>query len=174
MKKVLLLIDLQNDFVTGSLGTVEAQSIIPNVVKLINSWQDEIYVTRDTHYENYLNSFEGQRLPVEHCIMGTQGWDLHPEIDRALNGRKVTIIDKPTFGATKLLELFSYDTDFTVVGLCTDICVISNVLLLKAKYYFDNITVIENCCAGVTPEKHKAAIEVMKSCQINVIPSIDE
>lgn len=171
MKQVLILVDLQNDFISGSLGSVEAQAIIPNIVELIKSWSGDICVTRDKHSENYLYTFEGKHLPVEHCIVGTEGFILDTRISEALKktNKHIKYFDKNTFGSIELIHSFDYQTEFTVAGLCTDICVISNVLLLKAKYYFNSIKVIANCCAGSTPEKHKAALEVMKSCHIEIV-----
>jgi nicotinamidase-related amidase len=180
-KKILVLIDCQNDFITGSLANPEAQKKVKNIVKKVEEFDgDAIIYTLDTHEENYLETEEGKKLPVVHCVRDTQGWELNPEISEALSNavkREVTvdIIEKPTFGSfdlpLRVKEIVGeepFDVDF--VGFCTDICVVSNALILKAAaYQTANITVDSNCCAGVTPEKHEAALETMRSCQINVI-----
>lgn len=166
MKKTLIVVDMQNDFIDGSLGTKEAQSIVENVRKKIETYRangDEIIFTRDTHTEDYLDTPEGKKLPVIHCVKGTKGWQIADrlEFDGAL------IIDKPTFGWTYWNEM-SFDS-IELVGLCTDICVVSNALILRAQFPDAEICVDANCCAGVTPETHKAALETMKMCQIDVI-----
>ncbi len=171
-EKVLVVIDMQNDFIDGSLGTKEAQGIVENVVRKIKTYEPQnIYATRDTHYENYLETSEGQNLPVVHCVKDTNGWEIRCEVAEALAGAK--IIDKPTFGSTDLADiLFARNEksgiEIELVGLCTDICVVSNALLLKAKIPEVKISVDAACCAGVTPETHKAALETMKMCQINI------
>ena len=165
--KTLIVVDMQNDFIDGALGTKEAHAIVPHVKKKIEEYinrGDDIIFTRDTHSANYLTTNEGKNLPVAHCINGTYGWLIADEV----NYPEYRHINKKTFGYT----LWDYEGDFEeieLVGLCTDICVVSNALILKAMYPEVNITVDASCCAGVTPEKHKAALEVMKSCQINVI-----
>lgn len=178
MKKVLIVIDMQNDFVSGSLGSPEAQAIVPNVVEKVKHWNGDAYFTRDTHYGNYFDTLEGQKLPVSHCIVDTYGWHIIDELrDYACNqypGAGVIckgIIDKNTFGYYGWAQKFNkYDEyEFELCGLCTDICVISNALALRMFYPDAKITVDASCCAGVTPEKHAAALEVMKSCQIDVI-----
>ena len=166
MKKTLIVIDMQNDFIDGALGTEEAQAIVPNVKKKIEEYKargDEIIFTRDTHNYNYLDTKEGKYLPVEHCIVGTDGW----QIADGLEVDGCQYINKPTFGWKHWYRNIFEDVE--IVGLCTDICVVSNALVIKAIFPEINITVDASCCAGVTPEKHKAALEVMKSCQINVI-----
>lgn len=173
MRKILIVIDMQNDFVDGSLGTKEAMAIIPNVVEKIKSYQkDDIFATRDTHEHDYLSTPEGKHLPVEHCIYGTDGWQLVPEVKILLAG--VEIIDKPTFGSTTLVEILKMvreaePIEIEMIGLCTDICVISNALLLKAALPDVEITVDASCCAGVTPKLHEEALDVMESCQINIV-----
>ena len=168
MSRTLIVIDVQNDFIDGSLGTKEAQAIVPNVKKKIEEYKsrgDEIIFTRDTHTSYYLNTNEGKHLPVEHCIYGTNGWniaDCLESIDYACD-----YINKPTFGWTRWNERVFEDIE--LVGLCTDICVVSNALILKAMFPEANITVDASCCAGVTTESHKAALLTMKMCQINVI-----
>ena len=167
MKKTLIVIDMQNDFISGSLGTKEAQAIVPNVKKKIEEYKargDEIIFTRDTHSAYYLTTNEGKHLPIEHCIRGTEGWLVTKEI----NSPECYHLDKYTFGCTYWNDLFDFE-DIEIVGLCTDICVVSNALILKAQFPEINITVDASCCAGVTPESHKAALTTMKMCQINVI-----
>ena len=178
--KILVCVDLQNDFISGALGTPEAQAIVPNVVEKIKKHNEdinEIFCTYDTHGENYLETPEGKMLPVKHCIYETEGWMLDKRVRDALSYSELEFY-KPTFGSfdlIKTIEEIYFDRhipveEIEVVGLCTDICVISNVLMLKAAFYDKcKITVDASCCAGVTPEKHRAALEVMKSCQINVI-----
>lgn len=157
---------MQNDFVDGSLGTKEAQEIVENIKEKIEKYKNdgqEIIFTRDTHYEDYLETNEGKNLPVKHCIYGTNGWEIKKELDT--EGCK--LIDKKSFGwlGWKDLEL----EEVEMVGLCTDICVVSNALIIKAAFPEINVTVDARCCAGVTPETHKTALETMKMCQINVI-----
>ena len=174
MKKFLVVVDMQKDFVDGSLGTSEAVSIVPNVVKKINEFDGDIFVTYDTHFENYMDTSEGKKLPVPHCIKGTEGWKLDAKIAEALNGKKYTEVEKITFGSVDLPDMIykaAGDDDFSIelVGLCTDICVVSNTLILKANYPEKEIIVDASCCAGVTPESHAAALTTMKMCQINVV-----
>ena len=174
MKKCLIIIDMQNDFIDGSLSNKSAQDIIPAILEeLRTGGYEHIVFTRDTHTKNYLNTPEGKRLPVEHCIMGTEGWELNQEIleDACFGCDSISFFDKPTFGSLGLLSHIQSQGDFdevVVCGKCTDICVVSNVLILKTMKPDLNITVLGNACAGLTPEKHQAALEVMKSCQINV------
>lgn len=166
MKKTLIVVDMQNDFVDGSLGTPEAEQIVEKVKSKIKAYQEngnEIIFTRDTHTEDYLNTNEGKHLPVEHCILGTDGWNI---VD-GLEIPNAKYIDKPTFGWLNWKEHDLEEVE--MVGLCTDICVVSNALIIKAMYPEINITVDASCCAGVTPDTHKAALETMKMCQINVI-----
>lgn len=166
VEKTLIVIDMQNDFITGSLGTKEAVMIVPNVKKKIEEYRsrgDRIIFTRDTHFKNYLETSEGKHLPVKHCIRDTNGWHIADGL--ATDG--CDCIDKITFGYSRW---YSYDfEEVELVGLCTDICVVSNALILKAFFPEANITVDASCCAGVTPESHKAALQTMKMCQINVI-----
>lgn len=174
MKKILVVVDMQKDFVDGALGTAEAVQIVGNVVKKINSFDGEIIVTYDTHFENYLNTSEGEKLPVEHCIKGTAGWNLDSDVQSALENRKYRTVEKLTFGSVELPAIVGEITkgeEFSVelIGLCTDICVVSNALILKASYPEVSITVDSSCCAGVTPETHNSALTTMKMCQINVI-----
>jgi nicotinamidase-related amidase len=181
--KTLIVVDMQNDFIDGALGTKEAVAIVSNVKKKIEhaiSKGDMIIYTRDTHFENYLNTKEGKKLPVEHCIYGTKGWSIPDELFPRADYKNAFVIDKYTFGScelpTMLRKMFVEDekmfdcNEIELVGLCTDICVVSNALLLKAEFYNElEITVDASCCAGVTPESHKAALLTMKMCQINVI-----
>ncbi len=174
MKKFLIVVDIQNDFVNGALGTPEAIAIIPAAEKKIREWDGEIFVTHDTHFEDYMDSSEGKKLPVPHCIKGTEGWSLNARIAEALEGKDYTAVEKITFGSVELPRLIKEaagDEDFsiTLIGLCTDICVVSNALLLKANFPEADISVDSACCAGVTKESHNAALETMKMCQINVI-----
>lgn len=174
MKKILVVVDMQKDFVDGALGTAEAVQIVGNVVKKINSFDGEIIVTYDTHFENYLNTSEGEKLPVEHCIKGTAGWNLDSDVQSALENRKYRTVEKLTFGSVELPAIVGEITkgeEFSIelVGLCTDICVVSNALILKASYPEVSITVDSSCCAGVTPETHNSALTTMKMCQIDVI-----
>ena len=174
MKKILVVVDMQKDFVDGSLGSEQAQLIVSAAAEKISSFDGDIFVTFDTHFENYLQSAEGKKLPVPHCIKGTEGWKLDSCIERALSGKQYTSVEKLTFGSTELPGLISKAADgdeFSVelIGLCTDICVVSNALILKASLPEAEISVCASCCAGVTPELHEAALATMKSCQINII-----
>lgn len=171
MKKVLVVIDMQNDFVTGALRNEEAIKIVPNVVKKVEEYIKygyKVFFTQDTHYDNYLETQEGINLPVKHCIKGTSGHDIIPELK---DYTKETIpFEKSTFGS-KLLASFVkgvYD-EVELIGVCTDICVVSNALLIKAFDANVKVTVDASCCAGVTPDSHKSALQTMKSCQVNVI-----
>ena len=169
--KILIVVDMQNDFIDGALGTKEAEKIVANVKEKIDTYRsnnDEVIFTRDTHFDNYLETQEGKNLPVKHCIKDTFGWQISSKLDVADS----VIIDKPTFGSTKLMEyLLSKQniSEIQLVGLCTDICVISNAFLLKAALPEVLISVDSRCCAGVTPESHNRALESMKTCQIMVI-----
>lgn len=172
MRKILIVVDMQKDFVDGALGTAEAVAIVPAVVEKIKEYKKEdIFVTRDTHQKDYLSTQEGRNLPVEHCIEGTPGWELDSKVAEAVSG--AAIVNKPTFGSTALVDMIKKtaekeDISIELIGLCTDICVVSNALLLKAAMPEVEISVDASCCAGVTPEKHEAALETMRSCQIMV------
>ena len=184
-KIVLCVIDVQNDFITGSLANEEAQKKVPNIVEKINSMTpencDHIFVTMDTHNEDYLKTKEGEKLPFVHCVKDTEGWQLAPTVAEAIKnaekrGVPVRVFKKPTFGSvamgvmTALLTRDGIKRRFEFVGFCTDICVVSNALMVKANVYENcEVDVIENCCAGVTPESHEAALTTMKMCQINII-----
>lgn len=169
--KVLVVVDMQKDFIDGSLGTKEAVAIVPAVVKKIREWDGVVVATRDTHQSDYMQTQEGRFLPVEHCIEGTDGWKINPDVQQALDERSAQIVNKPTFGsvALSMMLMQSGVTEIQLVGLCTDICVVSNALLLKANMPEVPMSVDASCCAGVTPEKHEAALETMRSCQITVL-----
>ncbi|MDO4649002.1 MAG: isochorismatase family cysteine hydrolase [Eubacteriales bacterium] len=170
MKKVLLVIDMQNDFVTDALASAEAQAIVQKVVQKVEEAQKdsetEIFFTKDTHTPDYMNTNEGKHLPVPHCIRETKGWMLIPELEKFQED--ATVIEKPTFGFKDWKKVLPEDTeDITLIGVCTDICVVSNALILKALYPEVDVHVDTACCAGVTPAAHLAAIETMKSCQVD-------
>lgn len=174
MKKVLIVVDMQKDFVDGALGSKEAVAIVDKVVKKIENFGGDIIVTYDTHHENYMETQEGANLPVPHCIRGTEGWKLDERVQAAVDKRKYTAIEKPTFGSTELPEYIKAtynpaDIEIQLIGLCTDICVVSNALLMKANFLETKVSVDAECCAGVTPESHNAALITMKMCQVDVI-----
>jgi nicotinamidase-related amidase len=173
MKKILVVIDMQNDFIDGALGTAEAVGIVDKVVKKIRNYPaDCIYATRDTHGEDYLETSEGRYLPVKHCIKGTMGWEIRKEVAQTMP--QALVIDKPTFGSEELVQRLLEESkgeeiEIELVGLCTDICVVTNALLLKTKLPETKIKVDAACCAGVTPESHEAALLTMKMCQVEVV-----
>ena len=173
MRKILVVVDMQNDFIDAALGTKEAAAIVEAVKEKIRSYQAcNVIATMDTHTEQYMETQEGQNLPVVHCVRGTDGWQIRPDIRALLDGAKK--YEKPTFGSTALAEDLKAlsekeEIELELVGLCTDICVVSNALLLKAFMPEVKISVDASCCAGVTPEKHAAALETMRSCQIHVL-----
>lgn len=181
MKKVLVVVDMQNDFVDGALGSPEAQAIVDNVCEKVNKFEGDIIVTFDTHQDNYLETQEGKKLPVVHCVKDTAGWELCDKVYDAIEyrckdaGCNVQFFKKPTFGSVNManyllgMNTATHIDEIVLVGLCTDICVVSNALLLKAFLPDTNIIVDASCCAGVTPESHKAALQTMKMCQIEVI-----
>lgn len=182
--KILIVVDMQNDFIDGALGSPEAQAIVPNVIEKIKQYATDhtsaIIFTKDTHFSDYMETMEGEKLPVPHCIAHTSGWDINLDVLKAADPcETVEVLNKFTFG---LYELPDYIADLAeeyfcnstiesieIVGLCTDICVVSNVMIVKSAYPNIPITVDSSCCAGVSPEKHAAALEVMRSCQIDVI-----
>lgn len=175
-KKILVVVDMQNDFIDGALGSKEAQAIVPETVEHIIIRKEEGYTviaTLDTHGEDYMNTSEGQKLPVPHCICHTSGWQLNPEIKNAAGD--CILVEKPSFGSLQLpgiiKELAEGAETLTIelLGVCTDICVVSNALILKANFPEANIQVKRSCCAGVTNEKHEAALVTMASCQIDII-----
>lgn len=166
MKKTLIVVDMQNDFIDGSLGSKEAVAIVENVKKKISEYAaagNEIIFTRDTHQADYLSTNEGKHLPVEHCIEGTHGW----EIADGLEVPGAIYVDKPNFGYPDWAKYNLEEVE--LVGLCTDICVVSNALIIKAVYPEIKVSVASDCCAGVTPESHLAALTTMKMCQVEVI-----
>lgn len=174
MKKVLIVVDMQKDFVNGSLGTKEAAAIAATVVEKVKNFDGEVIFTRDTHFEDYMDTQEGKNLPVVHCVKGTEGWEIIPELKVLCEKKNCKCYDKPTFGSTALAadlknmyeagELESVE----LVGICTDICVVSNAIMIKAFMPELPVALDSACCAGVTPEKHEAALETMRSCQILV------
>ena len=169
MKKVLVVVDMQKDFVDGALGTKEAVAIVDAVVEKVKTFDGEVIFTRDTHFENYMATQEGRNLPVPHCIKGTEGWKISSELKEFCTEE---VIDKITFGSMELPSIVSNISDLesiTLIGLCTDICVISNAMVLKAFYPEVPIIVDAKACAGVTPESHKNALNAMKMCQIQVV-----
>ncbi|MDE6364920.1 MAG: cysteine hydrolase [Lachnospiraceae bacterium] len=171
MKKALIVVDMQKDFIDGALGTKEAEAIVDNVAEVIKNFDGEVIFTRDTHTDKYMETQEGRNLPVAHCIKDSEGWRLDRKLE-SLRTDAVKIFDKPTFGSVALAEYLKADDaleSVTLIGLCTDICVISNALLIKAFLPEVEINVIEKCCAGVTPQSHQNALEAMKMCQIKIV-----
>lgn len=173
--KYLIVVDMQKDFVTGTLGSAEARAIVPAVVEKLDSFDGTILFTKDTHHADYLTTQEGKNLPVEHCIEGSEGWELIPELQRFADARGTgSVYKKEIFGSLALAESLREENEkqpissIELIGVCTDICVVSNALLIKA--YLPEVPVLVSaaCCAGVTPEKHEAALETMRSCQITV------
>ena len=174
MKRILIVVDMQKDFVGGALGSAEAVAIVGNVVNKIKSFDGDIIVTYDTHHENYMETQEGEKLPVPHCIKGTDGWELDARVQNALCKKEFKVIEKPTFGSTELPEyikkIYSPDEiEIELIGLCTDICVVSNAICLRAALPNNTIIVDSNCCAGTSVENHNAALTTMSSCQIDII-----
>ena len=173
MKQILIVVDMQKDFVDGALGTKEATQIVDAVVNKIKSFDGDIYVTFDTHGEDYMQTSEGKKLPVPHCIKGTDGWSLDEKVCLVLRDKVYTAVEKPTFGSVELPELLKKNygeepLSIELLGLCTDICVISNAMIAKAFLPEVKIIVDAACCAGVSPETHKNALSAMKVCQITV------
>ena len=175
-RQFLIVVDMQKDFIDGSLGTAEAQAIVSAAVARIRAARaagETVIATLDTHGEDYLDTAEGRKLPVRHCIRGTEGWALHPEIREALSGAR--LVEKPTFGSVRLPGIVgelagdACDLRIELIGLCTDICVISNALLVKAFLPEVPVRVDAACCAGVTPESHRTALDAMRACQIEVV-----
>lgn len=180
MNKAIVLVDVQNDFIDGALRNEKAIDTVPKIIDFVkNSLADDmhnvkLYATIDTHEQNYKYTLEGQKLPVEHCIEGTKGWEINDDLWNVING-KCTVVNKPTFGSFDLAEIIAEDFENTaldeiiLIGFCTDICVVSNALILRAKFPNKNITVMQNLCAGTTDKNHDAALDVMRSCQIDVV-----
>ncbi len=174
MKHFLIVVDMQNDFVDGALGSEDAVAILPHVCERIAAFDGDIFVTFDTHFDNYMDTAEGEKLPVPHCIKDTHGWELHEQVAAALKNKAYTTVEKLTFGSTALPKLIERaaggaDFDILLLGLCTDICVVSNALILKAAFPEKRIAVAADSCAGVTADSHKAALTTMQMCQIDVI-----
>ena len=171
MRKYLIVVDMQNDFIDGALGTKEAEAIVDKVAEKIRSFDGEVIFTRDTHGEDYPDTQEGKNLPVPHCIRGSEGWQIREGLEAI---RPAAVIDKPTFGSAELGAMLAQRDleekigEITLIGLCTDICVISNALLIKAFLPETPIRVDAACCAGVTPQSHRNALEAMKMCQIAI------
>ena len=168
MKKALIVIDMQNDFITGTLANATAQKIVAPIVRRIDCFRGSVFATRDTHGKNYLSTPEGKELPITHCVKDTNGWQIQKDIAHALEFKNATIVDKPTFGSLNWDFLQEF-TEVELVGTCTDICVVSNALLLKAAMPEVRISVDSSCCAGVTPALHEAALITMGSCQIEIV-----
>ena len=171
MRNVLIVVDMQKDFIDGSLGSSDALAIVPAVMKAAaDPGYDAIYATLDTHPDNYLETFEGEHLPVVHCIRNTEGWKLWPPLAERLAERQAVLVEKPTFGSVRLAEEIAagHPESITLCGLCTDICVASNALLLRAYLPDTRIAVIADACAGTTPLKHKETLDVLASCQIEI------
>ena len=172
MKQLLLVIDMQNDFIDGVLGSKEAMAVVPRVKEKIENFCGKVLFTRDTHMENYMETQEGKKLPVPHCIKNTKGWEIHPELEAL---RKEEAIDKLTFGSDALALRMKKENKeekvdrITLIGVCTDICVISNAMLLKAFLPETEIVVDASCCAGVTPESHRTALASMRTCQVKIV-----
>ncbi|NLC39807.1 MAG: cysteine hydrolase [Clostridiaceae bacterium] len=172
MQDLLFVVDMQNDFIDGSLGTKEAKAIVARVRELIDSYPaDKVYFTRDTHQENYLDTQEGRKLPILHCIEGSEGWQIEASLDKR---RETAAIDKAAFGSVELARLLEELNEaeeirsLRFVGLCTDICVISNSLIAKAVLPEAEVIVDASACAGVTPDQHRTALAAMKACQITI------
>ena len=169
MSKILIVVDMQNDFIDGALGSKEALAIVPYVKNVIKDFDGKVFFTRDTHFENYMDTQEGKNLPVPHCIKNSYGWQIRAELDEL---RITEPIDKLTFGSKDLIDVLRLEEEIesvTFLGLCTDICVISNVMLVKA--FFPELPLIVDAkgCAGVSPESHIRALEAMKVCQVKII-----
>ena len=172
---ILVVVDMQHDFISGSLGTPEAQAIVAGAVELVHSWQGEIFYTLDTHGSDYASTQEGQRLPVPHCIKGTDGWHVPAELQAAFDERGARAYEKGAFGTPQLAQdLAARNTcdpiaSVTLIGICTDICVVSNALLIKAFLPEVPVRVDASLCAGVSPATHEAALVTMASCQVEVL-----
>ncbi len=167
MKKLLVIVDMQNDFVTGCLGTEEAKQIIPDLKKYAESFDGDIVFTQDTHHENYMETQEGQKLPVVHCIEGSEGWQIVPELQE-LAGKAKKLFCKPVFGSVELGEFAKDYEEVYLCGVCTGICVLSNAVLIRSFNPEVNINVLGKLCACVTPESHEIALKAMKTVQVDV------
>lgn len=172
MQDILIVVDMQNDFIDGTLGTKEAVAIVPRVKEKVASFSGPVIFTRDTHPENYMETQEGKNLPVPHCIKGTEGWQIRPELDRL---RKTEPVDKPGFGSVELGQMLLDMNEkepiasVTLIGLCTDVCVISNALIIKAFLPEVPVRVDAACCAGISPESHDNALSAMAMCQVEIL-----
>lgn len=172
MQDILIVVDMQNDFIDGALGTKEAVAIVPRVKEKIAAFGGPVIFTRDTHPENYMETQEGKNLPVPHCIKGTEGWQIRPELDSL---RKTEPVDKPGFGSVELgrmlLEMNEKEpiASVTLIGLCTDVCVISNALIIKTFLPEVPIKVDAACCAGISPRSHDNALSAMAMCQVEIL-----
>ena len=163
--KYLIVVDMQVDFITGSLGSKLAEAIVPNVVEKVKNHDGKVIFTRDTHFADYMQTQEGKKLPVEHCIKDTDGWQICDELRPFVD----TVVDKKTFGSVDLPVMIVDADEIELCGLCTDICVISNAMILKATFPEVKITVDSKCCAGVTVESHNTALDAMKAVQIEIV-----
>lgn len=175
--KILVVVDMQNDFIYGSLGSLLTQNVVSNVVAKVEEYKtngDIIIFTRDTHNEDYLETPEGKKLPVKHCILGTDGWEIIPELNPNELPAKWAIVDKPIFGSVDLMDYFDNNDEIEFCGVCTDICVVSNALMAKSFYPDAKISVDPKCCAGTSINNHLSAIDVMRSCQIDIIETEKE
>ena len=177
MQDILIVVDMQNDFIDGALGTKEAVAIVPGVKEKIASFNGPVIFTRDTHPENYMETQEGRNLPVPHCIKGSQGWQIREELDAL---RKTQPVDKPGFGSVELgrmlLDMNAEEAigSVTLIGLCTDVCVISNALIIKAFLPEVPVKVDASCCAGISPQSHDNALSAMAMCQVEILNSQKE
>lgn len=177
MGNLLVVVDMQKDFIDGALGTKEAVAIVPNVVRKIKEFQqagDKIIFTKDTHFENYMETQEGRNLPVMHCIKGTDGHEICEEIKAVINPEEYTVYEKLTFGSSEFAQdlkegVYDDAESITLIGLCTDICVISNAMLCKTFLTETPVYIAADCCAGVTPESHENALRAMEMCQIKIV-----
>lgn len=174
-RKMLVVVDMQNDFISGTLGTEDARSVVKKVCDKIDGWDGYVCFTFDTHYDDYLDTVEGRHIPVEHCINETHGWQLDPRIESRCTDRAFSVY-KDSFGAIELPTLIRYleISNVELVGLCTDICVISNALLLRSAVPDANVSVDASCCAGTTPENHRAALTIMKQCCVDIVGDVAE
>ena len=172
--KALIVVDVQNDFISGALGTAEAQEMLPRLVEKVRHFDGAVFMTQDTHGQDYLQTQEGKKLPIPHCIKGTEGWEFPAVLEALRKEKNAAVYEKPCFGSMRLVEeIAKLCEDGTLesvelVGICTDICVVSNALMLKAALPELPLYVDAACCAGVTVQKHEAALDVMESCQIIV------
>ncbi len=175
MRKILVVVDMQNDFVTGALGSTQAQAILPSVLEYVKAFSGEVLFTMDTHDPDYLDSREGKKLPVIHCVKHTPGWELVPSLDAFVKEFDCPVFCKTTFGSTQLAQYLSGENEkeaideIQLIGVCTDICVISNALTLRSFLPETPISVVASCCAGVTPQSHQTALDAMAGCQVEIL-----